>query len=347
MYRPSHLRLRPAFTLIELLVVIAIIVLLISILLPALAEARYVAAQVKAQVAAREQNNGYLIYANDHQGDVMVGFAHYTAGHRIEGMRPNHSGIPMEGWFIKRYPMRLAEWMDYNFEAIVHDPELLARMWRLGEAGTFTMNQGVRVIHDVRNSFEWAFTSNPSMGINSVYVGGDFEAGMGSTPNAVMLDERYRFRTHASRVVKNLAEVQKPSDLIIFATARARFYANSSPSNDIVPGFHRVIAPRIPRGLGSAGLGEPSTTGWQAVVLAQPKQSFGLWFHNPSISDRTSRFGHIDYRWKNRAIVTHFDGRATFQDIEELNDMRKWANHATWANQPVNWTGPLPNRPGS
>lgn len=340
MIRPSHLlRPRQAFTLIELLVVIAIIVLLISILLPALAEARYVAAQVKGQVAAREQNNGYLVYANDHQGEVLQGFTHYSAGHVVEGMRPNHHGYYLEGWIVKRYTWRLMEWMDYNFDAIQHDPELLALMRQRPEAipQTPANHGGARVVNDgaAANKFEAVFSAHPSLGMNTVYLGGDYEYG----GEQAIRGRVANWRTVGRVILRNMNDVRFSDKMISFASARGVLIQNTGP-RQIVPGFFRACAPITPSPSHSANAGASAENGstpngWMAVVRADPRGTYNLWFNNPSITDRTGRFGNIDYRWKDRAMVTHLDGHVTLQRIDELNDMRQWCNWATTWNQQI------------
>jgi prepilin-type N-terminal cleavage/methylation domain-containing protein len=67
-------RAAAGFTLIELLVVIAIIGVLLGILLPALSSARDSARRVKCQANLRSLHQTVVLYANDWQDRVPLGY---------------------------------------------------------------------------------------------------------------------------------------------------------------------------------------------------------------------------------------------------------------------------------
>ena len=81
---------RAAFTLVEVLVVVAIIGLLIALLLPALSVARAEARAVQCQVNVRSCVQGFMLYANDHDGRVMPSYT-------MKGTSGGAS-VPLDGW---------------------------------------------------------------------------------------------------------------------------------------------------------------------------------------------------------------------------------------------------------
>ncbi len=80
-------RYRSAFTLVELLVVVAVIALLVSILLPALGQARESAKQVVCLNNLRSLTLCWMVYSEDHNGEVPLGATSGSSGW------VNHSGL--------------------------------------------------------------------------------------------------------------------------------------------------------------------------------------------------------------------------------------------------------------
>jgi type II secretory pathway pseudopilin PulG len=203
--------LRPsAFTLIDLLVVIAIIGVLGALLLPALAKSRRRAAMINEVNSARQIMLAWQMYADDHSGRVLPGYRYgFPALDRI--------GNSVQHPINARYPWRLAPYLGNSFEVLyVNKNRSLLR--------DFAQNDNDR--------YTYAASVFPSLGANSIFVGGDDLA----LPPGERAFERFgRF------CVLNVADVRRPTQLIAFASARGRF------NGDVVNGFYRVEPPYLAR----------------------------------------------------------------------------------------------------
>ena len=197
-----------AFTLVELLVVIAIIGVLAGLLLPALAKAKLGAARINEVNSARQMMLAWQMYADDHHGRVLPGYRYGFDAQDREGQPIDH---PINA----RYPWRLAPYLADNFEILY-------------------VNENRGLLHefsgDDTDRYTYASSVFPSLGANSVFVGGD-DLVLPPTPKVF---ERYgRF------CVTTISDIRRPSSLIAFASARSSF--GGAP----VDGFYRVEPPRL------------------------------------------------------------------------------------------------------
>lgn len=135
--------LHRGFTLIELLVVISVIALLIGLLLPAMSRARTSARAMTGLSALRQVTAGYLVYADDFSGHLLIG---YKDGLRVRDREGNVITSPVSN----RYPWRLIKYLGWDWNALYYDRE--------PEEGLYE-----------RSVF-------PRFGLNSWFVGGDSRA---------------------------------------------------------------------------------------------------------------------------------------------------------------------------
>jgi len=79
-FAPNHIPATRAFTLIELLTVIAIIAILAAILIPAISGVRASARDTKSQSNLREWHRLAMIYANEHDNRLPLGWDKFSDG---------------------------------------------------------------------------------------------------------------------------------------------------------------------------------------------------------------------------------------------------------------------------
>jgi len=196
------------FTLIELLVVIAIIAILASMLLPALASSKTRAKMINEISSAKQLLFAYQTYANDHEGRLMPGYRYgYPAVDR--------SGEAITHPINARYPWRLAPYLGDSFPVMYvnRNRGLLERFREHDDA-----------------SYTYASSVFPSLGINSIYVGGD-DLTLPPTTKA--------FKKFGRFCALKDTDPNAPSRLNVFVSARGGF------EGDIVDGNYRVEAPYL------------------------------------------------------------------------------------------------------
>jgi prepilin-type N-terminal cleavage/methylation domain-containing protein len=195
------------FTLVELLVVVSIIALLAGMLLPALGKAKGQARRANELNSAKQLMVSWQLYADEHQGRVIPGYRYGYPAQDFQGREVTH---PINA----RYPWRLAPYLGNSFKVIYANENraLLERFESMEDKAV-----GV-----------YAASVFPSLGINSVFVGGD---DLELPPDGKAVDRFGHFC-----VLKDSATL-RPSELMVFASARGPF------EGKIVQGFYVVKPP--------------------------------------------------------------------------------------------------------
>ncbi|MBL4810504.1 MAG: type II secretion system protein [Phycisphaerales bacterium] len=287
-----------AFTLIELLVVIAIIATLIGILLPALGGARESARAVREQAGMSQVLVAYTLYSDDHRGKLLTGFL--SDNHWQEMVRNNTVPKDLKGDSVgpiagKRYPWRLIPYMDYQFDGLYMDRRVVEGLADVLEADIDSFHAGSE-----NERMRYVASLYPSFGLNSYFVGG------GANGDNLPWSSAGR-RVFGKFHVDKMHQIQRPSDLMIFSSARSIAEPSLLPGYGSVEGYFIVKPPRL-----------YSTTGrqWEDVYSANAE--------SPG-----NNSGGVSLRHNGKGIVGMIDGHAEQWGWDEYNDMQHWSNDAT------------------
>lgn len=198
---------RSGFTLIELLVCVVIVVVLTSIAIPVISAARKKSSMAREISSARNIIASYLAYAADNNGELMAGYGPFPA--------KDEKGNKVLSPVNQRYPWRLAPYLNYDMR-VFWGSEADDRIAPLAKRGP----------HD---QYVYAVSVEPALGINSVFVGGDYQA---LPPDNLKIIDKY-----GQFCVTKLGQASNASQIIVFASAAGMYEGQK------LTGYFKVQAP--------------------------------------------------------------------------------------------------------
>jgi len=325
-WRPTvACQLRRAFTLIELLVVITVIALLVSILLPALKEARKTALKIREMSVMHQATLSFAMYTADNKDGVFHGYISATETPQsgaTEWPAYDHHGNEVRYWVGKRWFWRLMPYVgNYDLRGMWLDRDLLKDALTLPSSPSGS------------NGFQLALANSPSFGYNSLWIGGD-----SIYQGTINLPSTRSDTWRTKQIVDKITEVERPFELIVFASTRGRHYRDGMTSyydnpgsRGTIPGWYRLYAPKYVVRSGSGANWTLETRNWWT---SSPTEEF-----NP-YSTSYQKWGSLDGRHFNKPVVGFVDGHVEAdKKVQQLRSMRYWANRARGDN----WT-PHPTR---
>lgn len=253
------------FTLIEVLAITTILAVLAAVTVPMVGHLQNEGLKAREIAAGRKLIVGYQLYASENDGRLMPGYADEDA------VAQDAAGNPVHFPANARYPWRLAPYVEYDQKAFVLE------------------GNGIGV---QTSDSHYAASVSPNLGMNVTFVGGDYGSGSDLVPSVRATTAFGNF------CATRMAQVSKPSKLIVFASARR---AKGQVGN------YRVLSPF----LGSR-----------------------RWANGYDDDQSAAAFGFVDPRFGGRAVAVMLDGHTELLDEEQLQDMRRWSIQAADEDNP-------------
>lgn len=236
-------------------------------------------------------------YCDDNKGRVLPG---YAPDWMIAKKPPlDANGETLKTHVAQRYPWRLAPYM-VDIGVLFTDQKVLSLL------------RSTQSEYSARGGdLSYVISLIPSLGMNSVFVGGS--AQFGQFEDASGVPSAFQ-RVFGRMQLRSLEDARNPSKLMVFASARCEEQPGMSMFGR-PEGYFQALPPRITNSTGMR---------WDAA-------------YNANATFPGTNSGFVSLRHGGKAVTSRVDGHADLVGWTELNDMRMWADKAdspTWSASP-------------
>lgn len=333
---PRSNRTNAGFTIVELLVVIGIISVLVALVSIGLSQTGKTARQTQFLSNLKQVGTAWTQYANQNDEKVMAGYMDDDVQQAFRIRTKDADGNPLPREFARTYPFRLLPFLN-NDRSLMYDylPDY----------------------EDLGNIPNDVIANNPAFGYNANYVGGWWTTVDGA-PRMRFSNTGYFRRPgelvqRQEVVVRSLAQVERPSELIIFASSVFSEPGFIKSQNENTPGAAWVVPHRMAQTdywiSGEGGVYEgvsipaPPPSPF-AALEATLRAQFGGSTVTPVQGDTGLNVLVAESvpmrRLKNLVQTIRADLSTSAQGVRELMDQRKWINVAGHCEDPVNFSHP-------
>lgn len=291
---------RRAFTLVELLVVMAIIALLISLVVVGLKGARTSAIRLKSLNSLRSVALAYNDYSTDNDGKLMPGYMDPATLNDNDITARTEGGVKLSDADAASYVWRLLPYLDFKWETLLTDYHSRG----IGAKVEIELSNGTYGLGTANwANDELGLGAAPSIGMNSIYVGGDTRHGGADAtdfnPWTIGIDRDERM------AATRFTEVKNPARLIVFG---ATGYHNQGAfsglaSQDVEFGYVELRPPWVGRDPDES----PYVRQWELSEATKELQT---------LSGFNDGGGLPIARWgAGKVPVAHLDGSTVAEDL--------------------------------
>jgi prepilin-type N-terminal cleavage/methylation domain-containing protein len=330
------------FTIIEMLVVISIIAILLSVASVGIINAGRSARQTKYLSNLKQIATAWNQYAGQNDDRCMPGFMDDRTQEAFRIKVRDRDGNRVQAQFCRTYPYRILPFLD-------HDRSLMYDYLTEYEQTSLISPQEI--------------ADNPAFGYNAYYLGGWWTTDAGSTEEGAATP-RMKFSNtgyfkspgqlvaRQEMVARTLSQIQRPSDMIVFASSYRSEPGFIKSPNEIVRGAAWVV---------------PHTLGTTNIWASSDGQNFNL--INASGASPSGDFlaqlfgispvatlapvpqggaGMDVYRTecvplrriKNSVPTVRADLSTESQGLRDLMNQGRWMNNAGYSEDPIAFTHP-------